>query len=282
MINIITSGCSFTHDPVSWANILSEELSGNYTVTNVAQGGVGQEYITRSAISALNNVPDKKICIVQLSSSYRVEFIIDKKENPNLYEKVKVNHGKDFFDKIHQTEYRTFWPKGTTPGRQWYRLNDDTILLIRTTDVGHEWYNKNTEAGKMVNSINNLISLDQRLMWTYEHLARLQWYCKINNIPLFCFYGWRCMSNPYNVELVERSSCLIDWNNVWLYDKDGGMADWMTDQGHHGKLDEDHTNKPPQGWTIVNGKKIMIGHPTAEAHRDFCKQIIIPWIGKND
>lgn len=272
MTSIITSGCSFTHDQDSWANILNEKLNDNYNVINMAEGGVGQEYIIRSAISALQETPGKKLCMVQLSSSYRVEMIVDEKENPELYKKIVVDHNNDYFEKI----------QGTITNRKWYRLNDNTVLLLRTTDYGHNWYHHKTTAGKMVSSINKLISGDQRLLWTYEHVARLQWYCKLNNIPLFCFKGWRCTSEACNTELVERSSRLVDWNNVWIHGETGGMADWMIDQGHHGKLDEDHTNNPPQGYIIINGEKHMIGHPTPEAHNDFCEQIIVPWIQKND
>ena len=40
-------------------------------------------------------------------------------------------------------------------------------------------------------------------------------------------------------------------------------------------------NNPPQGWTMIDGKKTMIGHPSKECHRAFSEKVIIPWIEKN-
>lgn len=267
MINIITGGCSFTHDPDSWANILKNKLSNDYTITNIAEGGVGQEYIVRCTIDKLEKTQGPKICMVQFSGWTRLELIVDLKENRGRFEKLKN-------DKRHA---------GTDPSRLWYDSKE--IILLRTTDWGHNWFEFGSYAGKLVDKINTIISFDQRLMWSYEHIARLQWYCKINNIPLFCFYGWQdCKEKGKNVSLVNRSRRLVDWNNFWFHGEQGGMAEWMLDHGHHGKLEEDKTNTPPTGigFDPVLDRSMMVGHPTPEAHNHFCDEIIMPWIKQND
>ena len=78
--------------------------------------------------------------------------------------------------------------------------------------------------------------------------------------------------------LASKVYNLVDWNNFWFHTNKGGMADWMIDHGHTGKLEEDHTNNPPKGYYEQEGKKFMIGHPTLTAHKDFCDQVIVPWV----
>ena len=46
MKKILTTGCSFTHAPNSWANYLKEE----YDLVNVAEGGAGNEMNLRKRL----------------------------------------------------------------------------------------------------------------------------------------------------------------------------------------------------------------------------------------
>ena len=289
MIDIITSGCSFTHNPNSWAKHLAKHYEkDSVSVINVAQGGVGQEHIVRSSLVALQKSKNKKICIAQFSGFTRMEVIVDEKERRELHSAIKLS--KEYLDAREQqsdaysgTRSRTVSLNGLLEKRDWNNHYNDSIILLRTTDHGHNWYESRTTAGKMIDRYEQTIGFDQRQMLTYEHIASLQWYCKLNNIPLLCFWGWNehaRTGRSYNEEVVNASRDLVDWDNFWLYNKTGGMAEWMLAQGHHGCLDEDHTNKPPTGWAVdgVTGEKYMIGHPTREAHEDFCNQIIVPWV----
>ena len=276
MIDIIVGGCSFTHNENGWAKHLEKHYEkDSVSVTSVAQGGVGQEHIVRSCLVALQKSKHKKICIAQFSGFSRMEVIVDEKERPELHSSIKM-------DKEHlKTDDPNLEFAGLVEGRQWENHYNDSIILLRTTDHGPNWYQHRTTAGKIIDKYNQTVGFDQRKMLTYEHIASLQWYCKLNDIPLFCFWGWHEYDmDPYNKEVVNASRELVDWDNFWLYDGAGGMAEWMMAQGHHGCLDEDHTNNPPRGWRfdLVTGKKSMIGHPTPEAHKDFCDQIIVPWV----
>ncbi len=285
MIDIIVSGCSFTHNENSWAEHLAKHYEeDSVSITNVAQGGVGQEHIVRSSLIALQKSKNKKICIAQFSGFSRMEVIVDEKERSELHSSIKLSKGYLDADKQQSDAYAGTKMKnfgGLVEGRNWCNHYNNSIILLRTTDHGHNWYQHRTTAGKIIDKYNQIVGFDQRMMLTYEHIASLQWYCKLNDIPLFCFWGWdEYDMNPHNKEVVNASRNLVDWDNFWLYDETGGMAEWMMAQGHHGCLDEDHTNKPPKGWRfdLIKGKKIMIGHPTSEAHKDFCNQIIVPWV----
>lgn len=284
MINVITTGCSFTHAPDSWANVLPTKLSNNFLVKNVAQGGVGQDYNTRMAVSTLEKFSGRKLCIAQISGFARFEMIIDQLEQPDLYNTLKPTEEEEHKFLTNFDVY-SLNPRGLRPKESWYELEKDTIMLLRTTDRDHNWYKSGHTAKWVENARKVLISTDQQLIWAYERIAFLQMYCQINNIPLLCFLGWRnCMQEPYNTELVNRSKNLVNWDKFWFYDGNGGMAEWMIDQGYHGNLEEDQTNNPPTGigYDPSINKKIMIGHPTAEAHEAFCKEIIIPWIKENE
>lgn len=282
MINIVTSGCSFTHDPDSWANKLKDKLPNNYNVSNVAEGGCGQEYIVRSAIIELEKFNGPKICMVQLSGFWRSQIHLDVLEHPELFEKVKFER-QDYDE------------------RSSYGFSFDDFIVLKTTDLHHEWWAKGAyrSTRTIMKAYNEAVSHDQRLLWSYENISRLQMYCKINKIPLFCFYGWQGIeTKPYNKKLVNLIRPQVDWNNIWFHKNGGGMAEWMLDHGHTGKLEEDRINKPPRGFSIETGYKwspksnssakeksewkTMVGHPTSEAHDDFCNQIIVPWVLKND
>ena len=244
MINIVTSGCSFTHDPDSWANVLQKKLSDKYTVTNVAQGGVGQEYIVRSAIMKLQQLTTPKLCIVQFSGFWRATLHLDKLENPELFEKLKSEKIK--------------WDT-----RQCYNesIKIDNMIMLKTTDLNHAWWDssKLELTSKIINGYNLAVSSDQRTMLSYENISHLQMYCKLNKIPLLCFFGWQdCLEHPYNIELVNQIREQVDWKNIWFHKNGGGMAEWMLDNGHHGKLEEDKTNNPPTGLENVRGHRLNL------------------------
>lgn len=273
MVDIVTGGCSFTEDPKSWANILQDKLPTKYNVYNCAMGGVGQEYIVRSTILKLQETKDPKICIVQLSGFSRLEINIQKHENP-------------LFDQI--TNDRPDWDYSRT----WYNnaFDQNDFFVLKTTDMGHHWWTKKPTVEKTLDAINQIYGIDQRLCLTYENILKLQLYCKQNNIPLFCFWGWaecrpcwfdekdRGGINEKIYPLASKIHKLVDWDNFWFHKDLSGMAEWMIDHGHTGKLEEDHTNNPPKGWFEYQGVRFMVGHPTAEAHDDFCSQVIVPWV----
>ena len=74
-MKIITSGCSFTHAPDSWANYLKDQ----YELVNVAEGGGGNEMNIRNLSRAICDRNDNQpmYAILQLSGMNRYELITD-------------------------------------------------------------------------------------------------------------------------------------------------------------------------------------------------------------
>ena len=71
-MKIVTSGCSFTHAPNSWANYLKDQ----YNLINVAEGGGGNEMNIRNIIRAINE-HDPDYAVLQISGIDRYELISD-------------------------------------------------------------------------------------------------------------------------------------------------------------------------------------------------------------
>jgi len=256
-INVITTGCSFTARPDSWSYALASTLSENYNVINVSNGGTGQDTIVREALIKLQETQGPKICIAQFSSHWRFDIHVRKQDN-------------DYFDSIVKEEQD--WEAGPN----YFGQLHEEFIIVKTTKGKHN--NKNIVSNKLIKNIEETINEEQRLCWTYESISQLQMYCKLNNIKLLCFFGWQdCIpQDTKHFTLAHKISKLVDWNNFWFYKNKGGMAEWMLDNGHRGKPEED-----TKGWYMFEGRKRIAGHPTAEAHTDFCKQIIKPWI-END
>ena len=77
-MKILTTGCSFTHAPDSWANYLKDQ----YDLSNIAEGGAGNDMNIRNAMINIhkNNYTH---CIIQISGINRFELIIDEHIDTN-------------------------------------------------------------------------------------------------------------------------------------------------------------------------------------------------------
>ena len=72
-MKILTSGCSFTHAPNSWANYLKQD----YEIDNVAEGGASNEMNVRNAMISIHK-EDYTHCITQISGINRFEVVVEK------------------------------------------------------------------------------------------------------------------------------------------------------------------------------------------------------------
>ena len=114
MKKILTTGCSFTHAPNSWANYLKEQ----YDLVNVAEGGAGNEMNLRNACLELLTESYSHV-IAQISGINRFEMVLDEKiETTNNY--------------ILPKEYYT-WIKSTGDQRWWRGLEQNNFDLFRTS-----------------------------------------------------------------------------------------------------------------------------------------------------
>lgn len=253
MKKILTTGCSFTHAPNSWANCLSKD----YDVTNVAEGGAGNEMNIRNAMINIHK-NDYTHCIVQISGINRFELSIDESiVSDNTFLIPNENHT---------------WIKSTGDQEWW-----------------HSWAKENvtTQQTKLVsNALNNYTqhcySEYRQILNTLTSIVNCQILCKQKQIKQLYFF-WKNELLQY-INTIKESKELtawwdqIDWGTFWLYNQYDGLSEWGIANGYTGELDEDHINKPAQGWSILNGKKTMIGHPSTECHNAFSEKIINPWI----
>ena len=77
MTKIITTGCSFTHAPNSWANYLKEEYEW-MNINNIAHGGAGNQLNIRNTLTEIySNTSIYTHCIAQISGINRFELAID-------------------------------------------------------------------------------------------------------------------------------------------------------------------------------------------------------------
>ena len=114
MYKILTTGCSFTHAPNSWANYLKEQ----FDLTNIAEGGSGNEMSLRNASLELLTYPYTHI-IAQISGINRFEIVIDEKiESSNNYIVPKENYT---------------WIKSTGDQRWWRGIQQNNFDLFRTS-----------------------------------------------------------------------------------------------------------------------------------------------------
>ena len=257
MKKLLTTGCSFTHAPTSWANYLSKD----YDVANVAEGGAGNEMNIRNAMINIHK-HNYTHCIIQISGINRFELSIDE----------RVTSENTFL--IPNENYT--WIKSTGDQEWW-----------------HSWAKENvtTQQTKLVsNALNNYIqhcySEHQQILNTLISIVNCQTLCKQKQIKQLYFF-WKNELLQY-IDTIKKSKELtawwneIDWKTFWLYNQYDGLCEWGIDQGYTGDLNEDHTNKPAQGWLMINGKKTMIGHPSTECHQAFANQIVKKWITQDD
>jgi hypothetical protein len=244
-MKIITSGCSFTHAPDSWANYLKDQ----YELINVAEGGGGNEMNIRNLSRAIIEYkPD--YAILQISGIDRYELISD--------ELIDFES-----DAVIKNENYT-WLK-STGDIEWAKDVDPRISKPITNYMKY-CYNKT-----------------HQILRTLHGIVNFQTLCEKQNVKYKMFFWMRELNTERKKRIFENEELKfwydkINWGDFWLYDTDGGLCEWGIDNGHTGALHEDHLNNPPQGWAMIDGKKTMIGHPSTECHQAFAEKVVGRWI----
>ena len=221
MINVITSGCSFTYNSeMTWVGKL-EEL---WNVHNVASCAAGQDYISRQAIAKLKQLQGQRnILVCQWSGIHRRAFLTE--------HDFGFEQGSPYMDKTQDG----YWVKNGGNGVD-SKASENELAEKHLFEPYRKIYNEKQSA------IESL-----------EHIARTQWYCELNNIPMINFWWKDEMSN------IDIDATLVDWSNFWFHKKTGGMAEWCIDEMWD------------PGFAEGN-------HPTKEHHDKFAEDIIIPRI----
>ena len=244
-MKIITSGCSFTHAPDSWANYLKDQ----YNLINVAEGGGGNEMNVRNISKAIySDTPD--YAILQISGIDRYELISDDMIDFDT-------------DAVIKTEKHT-WLK-STGDVEWAKDVDPRI------------------SKPIINYMKYCYNETHQILRTLCSIRNFQTLCEKQNVKYKIFF-WREEITKRRKEIIFANKELtfwyssIDWDNVWFHNNDGGLSEWGIDNEYTGALHEDHINNPPQGWAIINGKKTMVGHPSTECHKSFAEKVVKHWL----
>lgn len=287
---IITGGCSFVHSSDTWAVQLKEFTDSN--IINVGITGGGNDLISRAVIHKTNELlnngkkSEDLFVFVSLSGLERTSFLVNKDCNTyddiSHFNSVNNNLPDDF-------EYK--WGGA----RYWGNFVDskDTFwaqFLYHTID-----------RSELISKYFEYIYNDEyHFLNTLEHVLRLQWFFKSHNIKYKIFTGWDILTyideehlpkkfltsmkhkqfqwdvqyesniNDLNKTRYENTSHLwdmIDWDDFWVFNNDkikyGGLLQWV------------QYNLSIEDWYRAKDDR----HPSTKAHREFCKQVIIPLMG---
>jgi hypothetical protein len=245
---LITGGCSFTahqvRDKLSWANQLDER--DGYTVINTAEMASGNGLISRNILEAAEQYKsqDPKVCIMW-SSPNRFELFYDSKHPVQ----------KEMRD--HPAFYNHTWLKTGGGYGNW--------------TFGSAIADKDTRT-----YLTYFHNQEYQFMKTLEHILRIQWYCKINNLKLynFCwqniFWGANDVhgsshkpEHTFKPIVDTYPSCthlwdMIDWKDWHLY-KNGGLWEFCIDKG----------------YDLQSGT-----HPSTEVQRQWLDEIVVPLLNR--
>ena len=246
-MKILTSGCSFTHAPNSWANQLKQQ---GYNITNVAEGGGGNEMNVRNIIQAMHrSCPD--IAILQISGIDRYELMID--GNVNYESDAVIPTGK------------YTWIK-STGDIAWADGIDPKI------------------SKPLQNYMKYCYNHTHQVLRTLYGISLFQDVCQSKGIVNKCFL-WKKIFNTKTQSIINNNEELkfwyqkINWDNFWFHKERLGLSEWGIDNGYTGDLNEDKINDPPKGWYINDdtGEKEMVGHPSTQCHKQFGLQVVSKW-----
>tara|TARA_B100000965_G_C19598720_1_gene761485 strand:- start:4010 stop:4639 length:630 start_codon:yes stop_codon:yes gene_type:complete len=208
---------------MTWVGKL-EEL---WNVHNVASCAAGQDYISRQAIAKCEELQGQKnILICQWSGIHRRAFLTE--------HDFGFEQGSPYMDKTQNG----YWVKNGGNGVD-SQVSENDLAEKHLFEPYRKIYNE-----------------QQGAIESLEHIARTQWYCKLNRIPMLNFWWKDELSN------IDIDVSLVDWKQFWFYKKTGGMAEWCVDEMWD------------PGFADGN-------HPTKEHHDKFAEDVIIPWIGDN-
>ena len=276
-MNIVTGGCSFSntvdcvdytrfkmeHDSYqldnykSWALHL-EDIVPDCKVYNTAKAGVGNGYISRAVIYKVNELLEQykkpDYVFIQLSSCDRKELLVNIDDATSQTDKNIITHFIPEFD-IKDVRYNKD-----------VKLKNNNMIWLK-----HSY----EEDSLMKHWYKYYSNLEESYLRTLEHILRLQWFFKVNDINYKFFCGWNIFKDlpkiPRNPIELRHLWKMIDWDNFWFHRKFGGITQWSDD------------NLPFKDryvtGEILNEEGFPLDqHPSNIAHREFAKQVVSKWI----
>ena len=275
-MNIVTGGCSFSntiacvdatshgmeHDSYqldnykSWALHL-EDIIPNCKVYNTAKPAAGNGYISRAVIYKVNELMEQNkkpdYVFIQLSSCDRKELLVNIEDATSQTDKNIITHFIPEFD-IKNVRYNKD-----------IKLKNNNMIWLK-----HSY----EEDSLMKYWYKYYYSVEVGYLRTLEHILRLQWFFKSNDISYKFFSGWNIFGElkvpRYPLELRHLWK-MIDWDNFWFHRKFGGIKEWNEE------------NLPFRDRYVTGERRNEGGfpldeHPSNTAHREFAKQVVSKWV----
>ena len=276
MKHIVTSGCSYSNtiDCVdytthgmdyhsyqldnykSWALHL-EDIIPDSKVYNTAKPAAGNGYISRAVIYKVNELLEQykkpDYVFIQLTSCDRKELLVNIDAATSQTDKNIITHFIPEFD-IKDVRYNKD-----------VKLKNNNMIWLK-----HSY----EEDSLMKYWYKYYHSIEVGYLRTLEHILRLQWFFKVNDISYKFFCGWNIFKDlkvpRYPLELRHLWK-MIDWDNFWFHRKFGGITEWS------------YENLPFKD-RYVTGERLneegfpLDEHPSNKAHREFAKQVVSKWV----
>ncbi len=267
-MDILTSGCSFTSlchpddrikktkpeiEQKTWSDFLCKK---GYNTINIGVPTNSNTNIVRGLIyhgQKMIDDGDQFSIIAQFSGPTRHEILVSQSETVGWDE---------------------FLPKqlgGSSDEFDWNLTNfthdnyDKHLWLLTGENFGREYSNKYNR--KLCEKWGKyFFSVQEKQLNTLERIYDLQLFCKLHNIPFKIFF----MSNNYlDIENFEKNENLkymynlIDWSCVWVFNRNGGISEWMENTINDNEL---QYAKYPNDL-----------HPSEFSHEKFVDDVILKW-----
>ena len=237
---LITAGCSYSQVPnsdVTWPVHLNDILKPD-SVLFLGQGAAGNGIISRKVIynttQMLKRYDPKEILVGIMWSGFdRGEVYSTAHLESNV-----IDYGPD------HPMYCN--PVSVVENRDYYLTNshwDDPLTLAYT----------------------NAVTAEDQLMRTLEHILRVQWFLKLNQVPYFMTtYDYDCLDcNPYKNEMLKKSADLTFlWNQL---DRDV----WLPIENCYSWA------KYESGFDFARPPDT---HPSTEQHKSLVERIVVPFL----
>lgn len=241
---LITAGCSFSQVPnrdVTWPKHLNEVLQPE-KVFYLGQGAAGNGIISRKLLYCLAEAQqtysnDEILVGVMWSGYNRRELFSYISEDTTL-----INYGKD------NTNYKN--PCAV--------ISNDYYNIIN-----QHWDDK------LTTDFMKVFRDEDSLMITIEHILRIQWLLKLNNIKYFMTSYDFDVFTPFNFENYDKFSLIDSSKDLrFLYDQID-FSYWLPIENMYdyakfqSRFDFSRPNDP---------------HPSTEQHEEMVEKILLPFL----
>jgi len=236
---LITGGCSFSQPnnrDINWVHHLDNYIKPE-SVSHTGLGAAGNGMISRRVIREVTKhletyKPNEMLVGIMWSSFKRRDYYSIKPLECN-----ELGFGHDSYSNP---------AKGYTQESKWYIINE-------------HWNDPLT-----TNFFKNSYNFEDSLINTLEHILRVQWFLKSNNIPYFMTeFDYAAFDEfPFNKEWKDNKEIKFLWNQI---DK----SCWLPIENCY------------QWCRFISGKDFARPpdpHPSTEQHIELTNRVIIPYL----